>query len=101
MPPYFSMAVYFAHKRIKPGFVKEIYLQIISGGFSSKCGYWLHEKASPDEIIEWTQKLLEDGFSPGFTQHARHDYMQIHFKQFSIQNCEDSGHLLTNRQNMN
>lgn len=79
MPAYFSMTMQFEKKRVHPGFVKEVYSQIISCGFGFKSGYWFHEEATLDEIIDWNQRLLEKGFTLGFTQHVKHDYMQILF----------------------
>ena len=79
MPAYFSMTIHFEHKRIEPDFVREIYSQIMSNGFGFKSGFWFHRDANLDEIIKWNQKLLEKGFKLGFTQHVKHDYMQILF----------------------
>ena len=80
MPTYFNMTLQFEKNRLKPDFVKELYFKIISCGFEFKSGYWVHENASLDEIIAWNQDLLEKGFNLGFTQHVKHDYMQILFK---------------------
>lgn len=74
------MTMLFERKRIKPNFVKEVYSQIIANGFNFKSGYWFHKKANIDEIIEWNQKLLDNGFKLSYTQHVKHDYMQILFE---------------------
>ncbi len=80
MPAYFSMTLSFKNKRIKPNFVNDVYSQIINFGFNFKSGYWFHQDVNLNEIIEWNQQLLEKGFKLGYTQHVKHDYMQILFE---------------------
>lgn len=59
--------------------VRRLYSAIISKGYDFKSGYWAHENATLEEIIRWNQAKLEQGFKLGFTQHVKHDYMQIIF----------------------
>ena len=80
MPAYFTLTMQFEKKRIHPDFVKEVYSQMISCGFDFKSGYMIHENASLDEIIDWNQKRIDVGFVLGYTQHYKHDYMQILFQ---------------------
>ena len=79
MPAYFSMTLQFENERIKPDFVRRVYSEIISCGYDFKSGFWFHQNANLNEIIEWNQNLLEQGFKLGYTQHVKHDYMQILF----------------------
>ena len=79
MPAYFSMTLHFENKRLNSNFVRTLYSKIISCGFDFKSGYWFHENAKLEEIINWNQKLLEQGFRLGYTQHVRNDYIQILF----------------------
>lgn len=80
MPTYFDVTLLFKKERLKSNFVKNLYYKIISCGFEFKSGFWFHEDANFNEIIEWNQNLLEQGFKLGFTQHVKHDYMQILFE---------------------
>ncbi|MGN8772430.1 hypothetical protein ACTNDP_22920 [Paenibacillus barengoltzii] len=76
MPPYFSVHFSFPYSSFSSTFVDEIY-QVCFKHFPYKSGYWMSEKNTLDEIINWNSGLLAKKFKLGFDQHVKHDYKHI------------------------
>ena len=77
MPAYHSVRFLFNQDVIYPNFVEDIYSAFFKNGIEFKSGFWFHKDASLQEIIDWNQRLLEKKFKLGYTQHVKHDYMQL------------------------
>lgn len=80
LPAYFSVEFLFEQGIIYPNFVRDIYSSFFISGFDFKSGFWFHESATLDEIINWNQMLLERKFRLGLRQHVKHDYMHMLLK---------------------
>lgn len=79
MPAYFSMTTQIRAERLTDSYVEQMYSSIMELGYSFKSGFWFHQDAAYEEIVDWNQKKLEQGFRLGYTEHGSHDYMQILF----------------------
>lgn len=89
MPAYFSMTIQIRAERLTDSYVEQMYSSIMELGYSFKSGFWFHENATYNEIVDWNQKKLEQGFRLGYTEHGSHDYMQILFdaKEYEVMRC--------------
>lgn len=79
MPAYFNISLQFKREDIYPSFMKDFYAMLAKAGMNFKSGHWGFETNSCKDITEWNQKLLENDFVLGYTEHHSHDYRQALF----------------------
>lgn len=94
MPAYFSIGIEFDRHDINCDTVRNFHLYLENIGLKFKSGYWGSENDSLDEIIVHNQKLLENNFQLGMTEHFSHDYKQSLFEYSDF--SEVRGFILNN-----
>lgn len=79
MPAYFNISLQFCRKDLYPDFTIDFQNALNRAGLPFHRGVWNGENDSLEDILCHNQRLLQNNFKLGFTEHYTHDYKQMLF----------------------